>query len=89
MIKGPGAWDAGSELQRASWAVGLTVQGLGFRVQGIDPSVRVQGLIQGLQGYRATGLTWSFMGSCKWSYKSPNMDCNYSYATYNSTYNYP
>ena len=33
--------------------------------------------------------TWRFMGSCKWSYKSPTMGYNYSYPTYNPTYNYP
>ena len=29
------------------------------------------------------------MGSYKWDYKSPNMGHNYSYLTYNPTYNYP
>ena len=29
------------------------------------------------------------MGSSKWGYKSPNMGYNYSYPTYDSTYNYP
>ena len=29
------------------------------------------------------------MGSYKWCYKPPNMPYNYSYATYNYTYNYP
>ena len=29
------------------------------------------------------------MGSEKGSYKSPNMDYNYSYPTYNPTYDYP
>ena len=33
--------------------------------------------------------TWRFMGSYKWSYKSPNMAYNYSYPTYNPTYKYP
>ena len=35
------------------------------------------------------GVTWRFMGSYKWSYKSPNMGYNYRYLTYTSTYNYP
>ena len=34
-------------------------------------------------------ITWRFMGSYKWSYKSPNMGSKYSYPTYKSTYNYP
>ena len=34
-------------------------------------------------------LTWRFMGSYKWGYKSPNMSYKYTYPTYNSTYNYP
>ena len=29
------------------------------------------------------------MGSYKWGSKSPNMGYNYSYPTYNPTYNYP
>ena len=29
------------------------------------------------------------MGSDKYSYKFPNMGYNYSYLTYNPTYNYP
>ena len=29
------------------------------------------------------------MGSYKWSYKSPKLGYNYSYPTYNPTYNYP
>ena len=33
--------------------------------------------------------TWRFMGSYKWSYKSPNMSYNYSCLTYNPTYNCP
>ena len=33
--------------------------------------------------------TWRLMGSYKWGYKSPNMGYNYSYPTYNPTYNYP
>ena len=28
------------------------------------------------------GLTWRFMGSYKWSFKSPNMGYNYSYPAY-------
>ena len=36
-----------------------------------------------------TKLTWRFMGSYKWGYKSPNMGYKYSYPTYNPTYNYP
>ena len=32
---------------------------------------------------------WRFMGSYKWGYKSPNMDYNYDYPTYNPAYNYP
>ena len=35
------------------------------------------------------GSTWRFSGSYKWGYKPPNMGYNYSYLTYNSTYNYP
>ena len=34
-------------------------------------------------------LTWRFMGSYKWSYKSPNTRYNYSCRAYNPTYNYP
>ena len=34
-------------------------------------------------------LIWSFMGSSTWSYKSRNISYNYSYPTYNPTYNYP
>ena len=30
-----------------------------------------------------------FRGSYKWSCKSPNIGYNYSYPTYNPTYNYP
>ena len=33
--------------------------------------------------------TWRFMGSYKWSDKSPNLGYNYSYPTHNPTYNYP
>ena len=33
--------------------------------------------------------SWRFMGTYKHGYKSPNMGCNYSYPTYNPTYNYP
>ena len=40
-------------------------------------SIRVQGL----------GSTWRFMASSKWGYKSRNMGYNYSYPTYNPTYN--
>ena len=29
------------------------------------------------------------MDSYKWGYKSPNLGYNYSYPTYNPTYNYP
>ena len=29
------------------------------------------------------------MGTYKWGYKSLNMGYNYSYPTYNPTYNYP
>ena len=29
------------------------------------------------------------MGSYKWGYKSHNMGYNYSYPTYNPTYDYP
>ena len=32
------------------------------------------------------GRTWRFMGSYKWGYKSPNMGYNYSYPTYNPSY---
>ena len=32
-------------------------------------------------------LTWRFMGSYKWGYKSRNMGYNYSYPTYNPTCN--
>ena len=35
------------------------------------------------------GPAWSFMGSYKWSYKSPNIGYNYSYPTSKPTYNYP
>ena len=34
-------------------------------------------------------LTWRFMGSYKWGYKSANKGYKYGYLTYNSTYNYP
>ena len=40
-------------------------------------------------GSRGLGSTWRFMGSYKWSYKSPNMGYNYSFRTYNPTYSYP
>ena len=46
----------------------------------------------GFAGFAALGppgQSWRFMGSYKSSYKSPNMGCNCSYPTYNSTYNYP
>ena len=33
------------------------------------------------------GSTWRFMHSYKWSYKSPNMGCNYSYSTFNPALN--
>ena len=45
--------------------------GLGFRGSG-------QSWVQAFQD-----LTWRFMGSHKWGYKSHNMDYNYSYLTYN------
>ena len=35
------------------------------------------------------GVTWRFMGSYKWGYKSPNMGYKYGCLTYNHTYNYP
>ena len=34
-------------------------------------------------------ITWRFMGSYKWSYKSPKIAYNKSYSTFNPTYNYP
>ena len=34
-------------------------------------------------------LTWRFMGSYTWRYKSPNIGYDYSYPTDNPTYNYP
>ena len=42
-------------------------------------------------GSRVQGLrvTWRFMGGYKWSYQSRNIAHNYSYPTYNPTYNYP
>ena len=36
-----------------------------------------------------SGLTRRFMGSYKWSYKSPNMGYKYSCPTYNPTQNKP
>ena len=33
--------------------------------------------------------TWRFMGSYKWSYKSPDIGYNYSRPTCNLTYNFP
>ena len=46
---------------------------------GVPLRVPLKGSI-GLLGFR---------GSYKWGYKSPNMGYNYSYLTYNPTYNYP
>ena len=34
-------------------------------------------------------LTGRFIGSSKWSYRSPNMRYKYTYLTYDPTYNYP
>ena len=36
-----------------------------------------------------TEPAWRFMGSHMYGDKSPNMGYNYSYLTYNLTYNYP
>ena len=39
------------------------------------------------EGCLVRSYTWRFMGSYKYGYKPPNMSYNYSYLTYNPTYN--
>ena len=45
------------------------------------------GLTAAFAGVRVSGVvvTWRFMGSCKWGYKSPNLGYNKSYPTYSPT----
>ena len=44
---------------------------------------------RGTQQVLQCSSTWRFMGSYKWSYKSPDISYNYSYPAYDLTYNYP
>ena len=53
-------------------------------LQDSEQTVAKEALAKG----RKSG-TWRFMGSSKQVYKSPNVGSNYSYPTYNPTYNYP
>ena len=41
------------------------------------------------QALKAMRVTWRFMGSYEWVYKSPNMGQKYSYPTYNPTSDNP
>ena len=52
---------------------------------GVPLKVPVKGSI-GLLGFRVLGVV---MSSCNYGYKSPNVGYDYSYLTYNPTYNCP
>ena len=76
--------------RKHSDTVGTEIKGPQHKTRTRELRFRsLRGTVDGTALGVSQDLTWRFMGSYKWAYKSPNMGYQYSYSAYIPTYNYP